>query len=376
MSEKLNIFSLYFQANKTKITGLVALAVALGLLSQLVFPILTTAASSPAFNMFSPYVRTQTKGHDYYLINVKNETEGGAWTGNVNAKAGDTLLFYLYYHNGENNTTARNTTIKVNLPSSAAIQHTISASLWADNATNATQSNPFRQSVQAGLNDSQKLEFIPGSVKWFPNQTDWMTGSPSSIPGGQPETNLFTSGINIGNIEGCWEFSGAIMFKLKVSQIQYNASLTIDKKMKNISAGDYNWTDGPLNNTSPQQTLGVQIEIKNTGNSQATNVNVQDILPSRLYYRPGTTKVDGVSVNDGIVYGYSLGTIEPGQTKTIYFETNLGIEREFSNPRGNFSMTNTATVSATNISQLQDSVIINGSYNGCSPQSEGMPARM
>jgi len=376
MSEKFNILSLYFQANKTKIAGLAAFAVLVALMSQIIFPALTSAGNAPTFNMFTPFVRVQTQGHDYFLINVKNETENSAWTGNVNAKAGDTLLFYLFYHNGENNTTARNTTIKVDLPSStASTQHTISASLWADNATNATQSNPFRQSVQASLNDSQKLEFVPGSVKWFPDQTNWMTSSPVSIPEGQPETNLFSNGINIGDIEGCWEFSGAVMFKAKVSQIQYNASLAIDKKMKNISRGDTSWTDGPLTNAGPQQILGIQIEIKNTGNAQATNVNVQDILPSRLYYRSGTTKVDGVSVNDGIIYGQNMGTLAPGQTKTIYFEANLGMEREFL-PRGNFSLINTATVSATNISQLQDNVIINGSYNGCSTENPGMPAKM
>jgi len=47
MSEKFNILSLYFQANKTKIAGLAAFAVLVALMSQIIFPALTSAAFKP-----------------------------------------------------------------------------------------------------------------------------------------------------------------------------------------------------------------------------------------------------------------------------------------------------------------------------------------
>ena len=345
------------QRTKAIFGGLVALTLILG---QFAMPA-SSAGNAPTFNMFTPFVRVQTQGHDYFLINVKNETENSAWTGNVNAKAGDTLLFYLFYHNGENNTTARNTTIKVDLPSStASTQHTISASLWADNATNATQSNPFRQSVQASLNDSQKLEFVPGSVKWFPDQTNWMTSSPVSIPEGQPETNLFSNGINIGDIEGCWEFSGAVMFKAKVGQQQPNIirDLSINKTVRNITSGQSGDSDSA--NAKVNDRLLYKISVFNNGNATLTNVIVRDNLPSPLSIVSGTLKVDNDSNFGNLANGINIGSINIGVSKIVNFEAIVNNPTSFFVP---LTLVNTSFAKADNVNEKSDSATVYVSDN-------------
>jgi len=362
----MNILGLYLKADKAKaFTAVLAIfcLTAVSVLSLNVLPISAEGDGTPVFNRFTPYTHFQTAGRDYFLLDVKNETKGTSWDSTASADANDTLAFYLYYHNGQNNSVARNTRVSVALPSTAYTNQTVSAALWADNAARISGSS------QVNISSSQNLEFIPGSLQWYPNQGI----SSSLLPFGQSETQLFTpTGLNLGDIQGCWEFSGAVVFRMKVSNIQYAPTLTIDKKMKNNTESG-SWVDS-LGNVAPQQTLGVQIAISNTGTAEAKNVWVRDVLPtsSQLSHIWGTTKLDGISVND-ISSGYTIPSLMPGQTKTLTFDVK--VERESNFVRGTTNLINTALVSAQGFNEIQDTVPVNVVYNGCASQdSNGMPA--
>ncbi len=349
----------------------VILAMAATLLSQVFLPSIARA-DSPQFNIFTPYVHIQTYNRDYYLLDVKNETKGTDWNFPVSADPGDTLVFYLYYHNGIVNSMANNTTLKATLPSGVGQQHTVTGYLWADNATNAGPSSPMTQAVQINLSSPQSLQYIAGSAKWFPNQGDWRYDTATPFPNGQNENQLFGSGINIGSIEGCWEFSGAVVFKVKVSQIQYAASLTIDKKMKNLTNNETVWNDSV--NAYPRQTIATQLVVTNTGNTTANNVFVRDVLPNRLLYNSGTTKIDGVPTGDGItIWGIKIGSLSAGQSKIIYFEGTL--EKEVKFVRGTTTLTNTGYAKADQVNEVQDSANIVVTYTGCNPEMNRPPAR-
>ena len=332
----------------------------------------TTPGLAPQFNIFTPYTHTQTYNRDYYLLDVKNDTKGTAWGFPATADAGDTLTFYAYYHNGIVGSTANNTMLKVALPSTHATNQNVSASLWSDNSTNATAANPMTQSVPITLSSPQKFDYIAGSAKWYPNQTNWATATPTVFPGGQSGDQLFTSGINIGAINGCWEFSGAIVFQVKVSNLQHITTLTIDKKIKNITNNDMVFADSA--NAEPRQRIGVQLIVTNSGTGMlsAANVTVKDQLPSRLLYLPSTTTINNVATADGIASaaGLNLGNLSPGQSKTIYFETEVAIESQF--VRGVTNLTNTASAYADSINAVQDSALLVVTYTGCSPQ-QNMP---
>jgi len=358
----------YLKKFKTKFALVGLFAVMASFLSQSIFP-LGVQAANPQFNIFTPYVHTQTYNRDYYLLDVKNDTQGTNWGFPLSANAGDTLTFYLYYHNGINGSTANNVTVRVALPSDYATSHNVAAYLWADNATNATLQNPISQTVPINLSSSQKLEYVSGSAHWYPNQADWRTSNYTAFPNSQSDSQLFTaSGLNLGSIDGCWEFSGAVVFQAKVSNIQNSTVLSLDKKMKNITNNDATFTDSV--NAYPRQRIAVQLTVANNGSGilSATNVNVKDTLPSRLLYLAQTTTIDGVAANDGIAgaSGLNLGSMAPGTSKTIYFETEVAIESQFT--RGVTSLTNTAVLSADSINSITDTAEVVVTYTGCAAQ--------
>jgi hypothetical protein len=360
---------------KTRKQALVATAILSmvgALLGSSIYPIVALATASPQFNIFTPYVHEQTFNRDYYLLDVKNDTDGTSWGFPAVADPNDVLTFYIYYHNGINYTTANNTTLKVNMPSGSATSQTVTGSLWSDNSLNAAQASPLTQSVQVNLSSSQSLQYVAGSAKWYPNQADWRTGSPVAFPNGQSDNQLFTSGINIGDVNGCWEFSGAIVFKAKVGNFIPPGALTIDKKMKNITTSDTVWSDS-LINVHPRHRLAVQLVITNTGAGPANNVVTSDTLPNRLIYVNGSNRVDGAAPSSGsITSGLNLGTLAAGQSKTIYFEVDVATETNFT--RGETVLINTGLTSADTIASVQDSVNVRIDYNGCTFQTDGTPS--
>ncbi len=286
--------------------------------------VFSVQAAGPRFNIFTPYVHTQTAGHDYYLLDVKNETKNTDWNFPVSADPGDVLVFYFYYHNGVESTTALNTTMRVSLPSGQSTQHTVTAYLWADNAENATPSSPMSQSVGVNLSSSQSLDYVAGSAKWYPDRADWRYDPSTPFPSGQSEQQLFGSGINVGSIIGCWEYSGAIVFKAKVGNLQPPSTydLSISKTVRNITAGQSSYSESV--NAVNNDRLSFQIQIQNTGNAVLNNVIVRDALPSYISYLSGTTKVDGVFAQDGIASsGINIGSINTSMAKIVTFEASV-----------------------------------------------------
>lgn len=177
------------------------------------------AAENPKFNTFTPYTHTKAINQDYYLLDLKNDTKNADWNDPISADAGDILTFSVYYHNAVNETAAHNTTIRIVIPSAQGMQIISTAYLWADNAENATYSNPLTENGIVNISSLQKLEYISGSAKWYPNQADWRLDAPTSFLFGQTGDEIIGSGVNIGDVNGCWEFSGYINFKVKVSSI-------------------------------------------------------------------------------------------------------------------------------------------------------------
>jgi hypothetical protein len=120
------------------------------------------------------------------------------------------LLVAVYFHNNAAsnlNLVAKNTKVKVNLPSGSATNQEIKAFISADNATpqsvfstmDLISDNPFT------------LQFIPGSAQL---KTNFVTTSLSDdiVNGG---VLVGTLGNN-GDVPGCGQFSGYATFRVKV----------------------------------------------------------------------------------------------------------------------------------------------------------------
>ncbi|TSC53413.1 MAG: cell surface protein [Parcubacteria group bacterium LiPW_39] len=137
-----------------------------------------------------------------------------------------------------------------------------------------------------------------------------------------------------------------------------NIALNIAKTARNLTAGENTFSDSV--NASNNDRLRWQIQINNPGNTTLSNVFVRDVLPSFLYFINGTTKINGNFSGDGItVGGISLGSLYPGYSHTITFETTVGPVLD-----NNYILTNYAYARADQISEKNDSATVYVSQPG------------
>ncbi len=120
----------------------------------------------------------------------------------------------------------------------------------------------------------------------------------------------------------------------------YFGDIALNKLGRNLSRGERTYSK----TVSVKHSEVVEFYITLTNNSSwpLENIVIKDILPSVFKYLPGTTKINGVGYSDGIAsLGLNLGTLNPGETKTITFQaqalTNYG------------TYTNTAQVTGSNL---------------------------
>src|SRR4030042_3113429 len=179
-----------------------------------------TFAFGPQFNFMD---------NDYETLRLANATAGETtWHDPVTANYGDRISFNVYYHNGMEDTVAHNTRIRVDLPSAASTKLVSTANLWADNATLITDTG----TVNINGSTPAVLEYISGSTLWYVNQGFSPKPEPVHLSDGITE-----SGVNIGDVTGCWEYTGFVVFQAKVVKVG-KADLAIEKYVKNITSGE------------------------------------------------------------------------------------------------------------------------------------------
>lgn len=260
------------------------------------------------------------------------------WDVVTNGVPGQKLTGLVYYHNSWANTVAENTSvgIKINQGQGNAV---IEAAISADNATTVTDTIVNgnivggRHGLLVNMPANTHLEFELGSVKWFPDagaqalahQDDptWDDYQEMPLPYGQNGDSILADGVRLGNINGCYEFSGFVTFRFIIKpNVVIVPVLTLDKLVRNYTTN----TGFVKENTAiPGDTLEYQIKIENTTDADASNVIVNDVLPANVSYVPDSatiTRGDGTVSNlpdtlfgkDGIripvVYAHEVITIK------------------------------------------------------------------
>ena len=272
---------------KKKIKYLLGIAGIAALLSQLILPVLSTKADGPRFNFLAG---------DYELIEGYNSTKSETvWKNPITGTAGDEFRGSVYYHNGMLNTTAANTRIKVNIPANTSGKRAkVTASISADNAETVTSTIVDGQLVgldglAANLDRDAELEFVPGSVLWFPNSsTNNPSVIPTPLPGGQSGNEIVSGGgVNIGDIQGCWQFAGFVTFKFK-TKVKEAPAFTIDKTVRNVTLGGVSFAKETLANIGDETEFN--IDVTNTGNVLASDGVIRDITPAGLEFVSGSFK--------------------------------------------------------------------------------------
>ena len=206
--------------------------------------------------------------------------------------------------------------------------------LWADKYTiNQEETTYLRWS-------SNNANYCVASNGWSGNKAT--SGYETIYPNNDTTYHLTCYGYN-----NCGQVSQSIT--IYVASTGTNLSLT--KLGRNLSAG------GRVYSKTIQAAQGDVIEFYLTVNAGSNkdlyNVIVKDILPTNLNYRPGTTKIDGITQADTITTtGLSLGTLNRGNTKNISFQAINTSSVTY------LSYTNTAEATASNENKVTDSATI------------------
>jgi len=123
--------------------------------------------------------------------------------------------------------------------------------------------------------------------------------------------------------------------------------LAVEKTARNMTRGDQNWSTYVA--ASSSEIILFRIRITSTSNVTLQNVMVKDTLPPQMLYQ-GNLKIDDISDSRDIsVQEINIGSLSPGQTKTITFLAKVGSWENFN--YGLNEIINTVLVYNTEIAQ-------------------------
>lgn len=338
-------------------------------LSTIILPAVSTKADGPAFNFLNG---------DRELLTGRNETKGETvWKDPVAGNTGDVFDGLVYYHNGVLDTTAINTRIKIVIPVSTTNKTAVlTASISADNAATATDTvvngNVVGQSgLTVNLVSDADLSFVPGSVRWFPNVgQDGEPVNSVALPAGVNGDDLVSAaGLNIGDIQGCWPFSGYVAFKFKTVAKVVQPSLTLQKTVRNASNNEPQSAE----NTSAKlnDIVEFNLAVGNNGTIPVDNIFVKDALPVELSFVPGSlahvagtvvTPKSDTEANQLFSTGLAMGhPLNPGETHNFRFiakvSTGVTVEKTVTNTAfvmaDAINLSDTATVTLRSVLALR-----------------------
>ena len=282
----------------------------------------------------------------------------------VTAQPGDIVSLNIYYHNN-GNTGISNTRIKFNPTSTGSgTSHVFTGSISGDGATTITDT------VSVSLPSNQTITFIPGSVKWFPNQSG-ATGNYTSLTSSQENDLVGGSGFNIGTLTPGWSSQGGIVAKFQVSsknnsdtQIESDPNVVtyaptglsdtsgsatlkgfVDPRGGNVTAwfqyrrNDGAWVETPHQSVSSAQNMSRSLtglysgnyEYKAVAKNSASNVN---IYGESKYFTIHGNNVPSCDPCDPCGNNYPCGT-DNQNDPSVETLTPTNIDQDSATLRGN-----------------------------------------
>ncbi len=242
------------------------------------------------------------------------------WSGSTMANAGDIVSFDIYYHNASADT-ATQTRVKANIPTGNYNSFTVSADLYASNATAITGTS------LVSLSSTQNLTFIPGSVLWYPNQSLVPVALLYSQTGDEIIT---TNGLNIGDVSAGWGTQGHVTFRVQVGggQQQGQTPTVITNSATSIAQNNatFNASINPNGNNTTAwfeygttQSLGSTIGSQTIGSGN-TSINISTYLSGLLsnttyYYRIAASNQYGTSY--GSILNFTTSQSQSGQIPIV-----------------------------------------------------------
>lgn len=272
------------------------------LLSQAILPVSTAKADGPKFNFLAD---------DSELIRGANKSVHEVdWHKPVDGQAGDTFAGIVYYHNGVPGTVAHDTNVRLNLPQATTNgKLVIGATISASNAAAASGT------MDVNLDQDASVTLIPGSVQWFPNYRSVSTPAHALLDG-QTGQELIGSGFGIGDINGCWDYVGYVVFQFKTEKLP-EAKIVQSKIAKNLVTGQ----EGTDIAANPGDEVLYTLSTKNVGNKSADYV-IEDDLSDILELADILEVSSGGTVSNGKV-SYPAVHIAAGENVIRTFKVKV-----------------------------------------------------
>jgi uncharacterized repeat protein (TIGR01451 family) len=328
-------------------------------------------ASRPTYTMENPadYVtfnsitNNPVYGDERNFVRIKEAgADNSTFSNSINLVPGREYTIWAFYHNNANPTLnsaaenqrgiARNARIRAEIPSVVPQGSTGTAGnvfLSADNANPGQVWDTIRMSN--GSDGDIAVRFVQGSATLtnFANnnpsdQTQRTFNLPDAIVG--PSGTLLGFNQMDGNLPGCNEYSGFVMFNIKAVQPNFE----LNKQVRIPGSGAAGWSNSVTVN--PGDKVEYLLTYRNTGSVIQENVVVSDILPAGVTFVPGSTRLSTTTasnqeVQDGITTtGLNIGNFAPGSTAHVWFTAQIGTAEELG--CGTIRLVNTGRVDTPN----------------------------
>ncbi len=192
----------------------------------------------------------------------------------MKVKDGDVIVLRAYVHNnadpnkiGEAAALAKNVRVRVLVPTAKQADSNMVAFITADNANPGTINDTMSVYGDKAFN----LEYVSGSAKWQTNS--------GTVP---VSDSIVTTGASLGNINGCFQYSGYVTLQVKVKMDQPPVpptTITVceiaTRKLVTINESDFNsakytrdlsvCSETPTPPTPTKPTVVLASALPNTG---------------------------------------------------------------------------------------------------------------
>tara|TARA_Y100000114_G_C11758976_1_gene328446 strand:- start:259 stop:1920 length:1662 start_codon:yes stop_codon:yes gene_type:complete len=287
-----------------------------------------TVANPANYITFNSITDNPVVGDERNFVVVKDaaNTNDGGWQDNITVQPGKEYLVRVYVHNNANanlNLTALNTRVMASVPNTTGKNVSISGFVTADNAT----PNQVWDDIHFNSSKDFNLTYVPGSAEIY-NNGYAAGGSGKSLPDSIVTSQGALVGYNgpDGKVPGCFQYVNYVYFKVKPQFPTEN--FTVNKDVR--KDGDSKFVESV--NAKPGDTLNYRITYKNTGNVQANNVILKDMLPEGVSFVPGSVKImnannlSGAFVKDGdnlFSSGINIGSYTAGSNALVIFDAKV-----------------------------------------------------
>lgn len=298
----------------------------------------TYTYQSPApYVTFNSITNNPNYGDERTFFDAKSaaNTSTGGFVNNANTEGADEMLLRVYVHNNaaDNLNTvpdgnggfkgiAKNTKVRIQLPTAAAANLRANAYISADNA----QPQIVSDEVDFSGSGAFSLEYVPGSARAYNN----------AVPGGMTlSDSIVTTGAPIGyeaangTLPGCFQYANIVTIKVKVKKPAYSVQKSV--RLEGQTSAD--WKESVKQEAG--KNVDWRIEFKNNGSTQLKDVKVVDEVPAGLAIVPGSVKLYNTSNPSGYTYpdsaiqasgrqiNVNIGTYNPAAGAFVTFKTKV-----------------------------------------------------